>query len=68
VLDAFIIEQIKKREESRQDKRPVLELPIPSIEEEMPTRDSNPSRHSTEIDFNIQPDNDKSGVVVIELV
>lgn len=68
MLDAFIIEQIKKREESRQDKRPVLELPIPSIEEETPTRDSNPSSRSTEIDFNIQPDDNHSGVVVIELV
>ena len=29
MLDAFIIEEIKRREEERQDRRPRLELPIP---------------------------------------
>lgn len=30
MLDAFIIEQIRKREERSRDQRPFLELPLPS--------------------------------------
>ena len=29
MLDAFIIEEIKRREEERRERRPRLELPIP---------------------------------------
>ena len=29
MLDAFIIEEIRRREEAREDRRPRLELPLP---------------------------------------
>lgn len=29
MLDAFIIEEIRRREEQREDRRPRLELPLP---------------------------------------
>jgi hypothetical protein len=36
VLDAFIIDQIRKRDQQHRDDRPVLELPLPS--EQQPDR------------------------------
>lgn len=34
MLDAFIIEQIRRRERAEKDDRPVLELPLPLGQEE----------------------------------
>jgi hypothetical protein len=40
MLDAYIIEQIRKREEERRRiyERPSLELPLPSVDREPPRR------------------------------
>ncbi len=57
MLDAFIIEEIKRRERVRQDnERPAVELPLPS-EDERPKR-----RSDTE-----DEDRPQRGVVVIDL-
>ena len=53
MLDAFIIEEIKRREEERQDRRPRLELPIP---EPAPHRQND--RHEEE--------DPQRGVVIID--
>lgn len=56
MLDAFIIEELKRREQRRDDRqRPVIELPLPSSEDR-------PRRSETEDDE--QP---QRGVVVIDL-
>ncbi|HYX92876.1 MAG TPA: hypothetical protein VE782_15025 [Myxococcaceae bacterium] len=58
MLDAFIIEEIKRRERARQDRerqRPVVELPVPPAE--APAR-----RRSDEED-----DKPPRGVVIIDL-
>ncbi|WP_224360709.1 hypothetical protein [Hyalangium versicolor] len=58
MLDAFIIEEIKRRERHREDReRPVVELPLPLP----PDR---PHRRSTETDDEEKP---QRGVVVIDL-
>ncbi len=58
MLDAFIIEEIKRRERMRRDdERPVVELPLPK-DEEMPRRRSETERDS---------DKPERGVVVIDL-
>jgi hypothetical protein len=58
MLDAFIIEEIKRRERLREDDRdrPMVELPIPSPDER-------PKRHSDTQD----EDPPQRGVVVIDL-
>ena len=59
MLDAFIIEEIKRRERMRRDdERPVVELPLPK-DEEIPRR-----RSETERDSDDKPER---GVVVIDL-
>jgi hypothetical protein len=56
MLDAFIIEEIKRRERSRkEDERPVVELPLPASED-------HPRRTDTEDDEKPQ-----RGVVIIDL-
>ena len=57
MLDAFIIEEIKRRERIRQehDQRPVVELPLPRPEE-------NPRRRTDEED-----EKPPRGVVIIDL-
>lgn len=57
MLDAFIIEEIKRRERLRREERdrPVVELPLPSAEEP-------PRRRSEEED-----DKPQRGVVIIDL-
>jgi hypothetical protein len=58
MLDAFIIEEIKRRERSREEReRPAVELPLPAP----PDR---PYRRSTETDDDEKP---QRGVVVIDL-
>jgi hypothetical protein len=57
MLDAFIIEEIKRRERLRQDdERPVVELPLPMPEER-------PKRRSETDD----EDRPARGVVIIDL-
>lgn len=58
MLDAFIIEEIKRRERTRREdrERPVVELPLPSAEDP-------PRRRGEEED----EDKPKRGVVVIDL-
>lgn len=56
MLDAFIIEEIKRRERMRRDERPVVELPLPT-EEDRPKR-----RSETE-----DEEKPQRGVVVIDL-
>ena len=57
MLDAFIIEELKRRERLRQEQheRPVVELPLPSP-------DDRPRRSDTEDD-----EKPSRGVVVIDL-
>ncbi len=58
MLDAFIIEEIKRRERARQEKeRPVVELPVPDEREDRPKR-----RSDTE-----DEEKPQRGVVVIDL-
>ncbi len=58
MLDAFIIEEIKRREETREDRtRPQPQLPTPTDEE-----DEGPGRHSETED-----DRPQRGVIVIDL-
>lgn len=59
MLDAFIIEEIKRRERLRrqEDDRPVIELPLPSEDNYPPRRRSN----------NEEEDRPQRGVVVIDL-
>lgn len=59
MLDAFIIEEIKRRERLRQerDERPVVELPLPSD-------DDYPRRRRSDTADEDQP---QRGVVVIDL-
>jgi hypothetical protein len=55
MLDAFIIEEIKRRERERNaDDRPVVELPLP--------RPSEPAHH----DDDDPGDRDRGGVVIID--
>jgi hypothetical protein len=58
MLDAYIIEEIKRRERLRQerDERPVVELPLPAPEE--------PPRRRPERDEGDKP---PRGVVIIDL-
>lgn len=58
MLDAFIIEEIKRRERARQDhnERPMAELPLPQVEDR-------PQRRSETEDEEKPP----RGVVVIDL-
>ena len=57
MLDAFIIEEIKRRERMRQERdRPVVELPLPSPEDR-------PKRRSDTEDV----ERPQRGVVVIDL-
>lgn len=59
MLDAFIIEEIKRRERIRRnDERPVVELPLPSNKE----RERPPRRGELE-----DEDQPPRGVVVIDL-
>lgn len=54
MLDAYIIEEIKRREhEEIADDRPVVELPIPQPPPQ-------PAHHDE------QPDRDRGGVVIID--
>jgi len=63
-LDAFIIDELKRREENekREDLRPRLELPV-SHREDLPFRYSEPE----EDDEGIERDRGDRGVVVIDL-
>jgi hypothetical protein len=57
MLDAFIIEEIKRRERNREERdRPVVELPLPAPPER--------PRRSTETDDDEKP---SRGVIVIDL-
>jgi hypothetical protein len=58
MLDAFIIEEIKRRErETGRDDRPVVELPLPQPSSEPPNRgDERPGGD----------DRDRGGVVIID--
>ena len=61
MLDAFIIEEIKRRERLRRDtERPTVQVPLPSPEEEDEDR---PKRRSGDGD----EDHPSRGVVVIDL-
>ena len=58
MLDAFIIEEIKRRERERNvDDRPVVELPLP--------QPSEPAHHDEE-GPNPDRDRDRGGVVIID--
>lgn len=58
MLDAFIIEEIKRRERNREDReRPVLEIPLPGP-------DDRPRRRSDAEDDEKPP----RGVIVIDLL
>ena len=63
MLDAYVIEEIKRREqEQRRDDRPVIELPVPQPtrrpgREDRPERDEDPDRD----------DRRDRGVVIIDL-
>jgi hypothetical protein len=58
MLDAFIIEEIKRRERERgQDDRPVVELPLPQPAE--------PAHHDDESPRD-RDDRDRGGVVIID--
>jgi hypothetical protein len=57
MLDAFIIEEIKRRERNREEReRPALEIPLP-VPEERPSR-------RTDADDDEKP---QRGVIVIDL-
>ena len=60
MLDAFIIEQIKKRERAEEAQRPTLELPLPPEREPNLERDRGGQQKSTEDDA------DKRGVFIID--
>jgi hypothetical protein len=66
VLDAFIIDQLRKRDEKREDSRPVLQIPIPT--EPMPNRERLPTRDPEERDRadDVEEDDDQRGVIVID--
>ena len=56
MLDAFIIEEIKRRERAREERdRPAIELPLPPVEKP-------PRRRSDEED-----EKPRRGVVIIDL-
>ncbi len=57
MLDAFIIEQIRKRDRQEVDERPTIQLPLPSERER--TDDDKGSRPS-------QDDEGQRGVIVID--
>jgi hypothetical protein len=67
MLDAFIIEEIKRRERLRREEldRPVVELPVPAPEDD-PTREDRraPSRRGN---TDAGEDRPSRGVVVIDL-
>jgi len=51
MLDAFIIEQIRRREEeSRRDNRPFLELPLPTPEHSKPQKEETEAKRVIIID------------------
>lgn len=57
MLDAFIIEEIKRRERGRAvEDRPVIELPLPQPSVPAHHDDEGPDR----------PDRDRGGVVIID--
>jgi hypothetical protein len=57
MLDAFIIEEIKRRDrEQTVDDRPVVQLPIPQPPE--------PAQHDDESPR--EPDRDRGGVIIID--
>ena len=57
MLDAFIIEEIKRRDRERSaEDRPVIELPIPQPSEPAHHEDENPS----------EPGRDRGGGVIID--
>lgn len=59
MLDAYIIEQIRKREEERRQihERPALELPL----------DREPPRHSDDHDDEAREDDEAPRVIIIDL-
>jgi hypothetical protein len=58
MLDAFIIEEIKRRERTREEReRPALEIPLPAPEER-------PRRRSDVVDDDEKP---QRGVLIIDL-
>ena len=60
MLDAFIIEEIKRRERERtDDDRPVVELPLPQPSEPAHQDDERPERPDGS-------DRDRRGVVIID--
>ena len=57
MLDAFIIEEIKRRERERNaDDRPVVELPLPQPSEPAHHDEGGPK----------DPDRDRGGVIIID--
>jgi len=61
MLDAFIIEEIKRRERLRQEsERPTIQVPLPSPDE---TEEERPNRRSGDE----EEDRPSRGVVVIDL-
>ena len=55
MLDAFIIEEIRRREQEREGHRPRLDLPIPE-----------PTRPQRQIETNEDDDAPQRGVVIID--
>jgi len=71
VLDAFIIDEIKRREVEERDDvgRPRLELPDPSDEPAPTEKQDKPDKSDTPAENNDEDDDEKPdrGVVVIDL-
>jgi len=67
MLDAFIIEEIKRRERVRREEldRPVVELPLPAPEDEAEKEDRRRPRRRGNTDAG--EDKPSRGVVVIDL-
>ncbi len=61
MLDAFIIEEIKRREQERDDRRPRLELPlddrpsVPQRQNDRTDREDAPQRGVIIIDYSVPP-------------
>jgi hypothetical protein len=72
VLDAYIIDQIRKRDDKRDDDRPVLELPLPT--ERRPSQDRNPDTYDDADNPNDEDEpsedspDDRRGVVIIDFL
>jgi hypothetical protein len=60
VLDAFIIEQIRKRDRQQVDERPTLQLPLPEGQEPRPSRPADQGSRPG------QDDEGPRGVIVID--